>query len=250
MSIRLVFHSFALLFRNFAYALRVSAGPLILAFLLGVAVFSVSGLSPQLIEMAFYTGRVPPTAILAILFIGVVMLFTFAWIAVAWHRFVLLEEYPGLIPAVTDRPIWPYVWRTLGLGVLLFVIILFLSVILGIVVPLMPSAALGLVAFLIGTVVTYVWLRSALILPAVAVGEDLTLRDAWTASAPQARAISGAAAILVALNLLVGLVQSAIVSPGPVGIGISLAVTWVTLMVGTSILTTLYGHLIQNRPLP
>mgnify|MGYP001556632023 CR=1 FL=1 len=250
MSARLVLHSFRLLFRNFAEALKVSVAPLILAVLLGVAAFSVSGVTPAMIAMASFTGRMPPNGLLAILFIGMVMLFTFSWIAVAWHRFVLLEEYPGYVPAVTDRPIWPYVWRTLGLGLLMFMVMTFLSIIVGMILPMTGEGGLGVAAMLVGTALTYFWLRSALILPAVAVGEDLKLRDAWSVSASQSRAIFGVALILVGLNLMASVVQQAVVPPGAVAVIISLAVGWITLMVGASILTTLYGHLVQNRPLP
>jgi hypothetical protein len=250
MSARLVLHSFRLLFRNFAQALRVSVAPLILATLLSIAAFTVSGVTPAMIAMASFTGRLPPNGLLAILFIGVVMLFTFSWIAVAWHRFVLLEEYPGFVPPVTDRPIWPYVWRTLGLGLLIFMVMTFLSIIVGMILPLTGQGAVGAVAMIIGTVLTYVWLRSALILPAVAVGEELKLRDAWSVSARGSRAIFGVSLILVGLNLMVGIGQQTLVPPGAFAVIVSLVVGWITLMVGTSILTTLYGYLVQNRPLP
>lgn len=237
------------MFRNFTEALKVSVAPLIFAILLGIAAFSVSGVTPAMIAMASFTGRLPPNGLLAILFIGVVMLFTFSWIAVAWHRFVLLEEYPGYVPAVTDRPIWPYVWRTLGLGLLMFMVMTFLSIIVGMILPLTGEGAVGVVALFIGTALTYFWLRSALILPAIAVGEELKLRDAWTVSGPSSGAIFGVALILVGLNLMVGMVQQTLIPSGAVAVIVSLAVGWMTLMLGSSILTTLYGHLVQNRPL-
>lgn len=249
MSARLVLHSLRLLFRNFGSALKVSVAPLIFAILLGIAAFSVSGVTMEMIAMASFTGRLPPNGLLAILFIGVVMMFTFSWIAVAWHRFVLLEEYPGYIPAVTDRPIWPYVWRTLGLSLLMFMVMTFLSVIVGMVLPLTGQGAVGVVAMFIGTALTYVWLRSALILPAVAVGDELKLRDAWSVSGPRSGSILGVALILVGLNLMVGMGQQMLIPPGAIAVIVSLAVGWLTLMLGTSILTTLYGHLVQNRPL-
>lgn len=250
MSVRLLLHSFRLLFGNLSDALKVSVAPIMIAGLLGIAAFSVSGVTPEMIAMASVTGQLPPNGLLAILFMAVVMLFTFSWIAVAWHRFVLLEEYPGYVPAVTDRPIWPYVWRMLGLGLLLFVLATMLSVVMSIALSIAGEAAIGIAAFLIGTVMTYVWLRTALILPATAVGEELKLRDAWSASAPGGRDILGVASILVGLNVMVGLVQQAVIPPGALSLVVGLVVSWITLMVGTSILTTLYGYLVQNRPLP
>lgn len=250
MSARLVLHSFKLLFGNFVDALKVSAAPLALAILLGIAAFSVSGVTPGMLAMASLSGSMPLNGLLAILFIGVVMIFTFSWIAVAWHRFVLLEEYPGFIPPVSDRPIWLYVWKTLGISLLLFMVMTFLSIVGGMILPLIGEGALGVFAFAVGVVLTYVWLRSALILPAVAVGEELKLRDAWAVSSTRSRDIAGVGLILVGLNMLAGIGQQSLVPPGFAGVVVSLVAGWATLMVSTSILTTLYGHLVQNRPLP
>lgn len=247
---RLVFHSFQLLFRNLSDALKVSVFPIVLGTLLSIAAFSVSGVTPEMIVMASLTGALPPSALLAVIFVLVVMLFSFSWIAVAWHRFVLLEEYPGYVPAVTDRPIWAYVLRTLGLALLLLLAMAVISMVLGMVLPALTGAALQLVSFVLAIVMTYIWLRSALVLPAVAVGEELKLREAWAASDPMSGPIFGTAAILVGLNALVGIAQTVILPPGILGTVVSVAVAWVTLMVGTSILTTLYGHIVQNRPLP
>ena len=40
-------------------------------------------------------------------------MFTFGWIAVTWHRYILLEEYPGVVPSISDRPIGTYIARML-----------------------------------------------------------------------------------------------------------------------------------------
>ena len=135
MGARLVIHSFQLLIRNFADALKVSVFPIVVGVLLGIAAFSVSGITPEVIMMASVTGSLPPGGLLALLFVLIMMLFVFSWIAVGWHRFVLLEEYPGYVPAVTDRPIWPYVLRTMGLALLLLLVMAVLSGVLGMVLP-------------------------------------------------------------------------------------------------------------------
>ena len=79
---RLVFHSFQLLFRNLSDALKVSVFPIVLGTLLSIAAFSVSGVTPEMIVMASLTGALPPSALLAVIFVLVVMLFSFSWIAV------------------------------------------------------------------------------------------------------------------------------------------------------------------------
>ena len=250
MGARLVIHSFQLLIRNFADALKVSVFPIVVGVLLGIAAFSVSGITPEVIMMASVTGSLPPGGLLALLFVLIMMLFVFSWIAVGWHRFVLLEEYPGYVPAVTGRPIWPYVLRTMGLALLLLLVMAVLSGVLGMVLPVVQGAALHLVSGLLAIVMTYIWLRVALVLPAIAVEQPMRLREAWSASEVLSGPIFGASAILVALNFVVGLAQTYYLPSGFLGQVIGISVTWVTLMVGTSILTTLYGHIVQNRPLP
>ena len=68
MGARLVIHSFQLLIRNFADALKVSVFPIVVGVLLGIAAFSVSGITPEVIMMASVTGSLPPGGLLALLF--------------------------------------------------------------------------------------------------------------------------------------------------------------------------------------
>jgi hypothetical protein len=52
----------------------------------------------------------------------------------------------------------------------------------------------------------------------------------------------------VGLNVGVAVITGAIFQ-GPVGVFVDIIVNWTTLMVGTSILTTLYGVVVEKRTL-
>jgi len=112
------------------------------------------------------------------------------------------------------------------------------------------STSAYLVLFVAGSVMSFLWLRLAVSLPAVAIGKTMGIKEAWGATAPLAMAIFGVAVILVAFNLLVGAAMGQIFASGSyVGLVVNLLVQWFTLMVGVSILTTIYGHVVEGRDL-
>lgn len=247
---RIVRHSFILLSRNFGDALRVSIGPLLIGGALMYVALSVMGTSPQSILSSDDAGA----AALVVLFALLIGLFVLSWIAVAWHRFILKEEYPGLIPTLNSAHVLPYIGRSIVLALLMTVILLPVAAVAGVVLSalgLINSALAGLViGFAMGLFFTFVWLRVALVLPATAINEPISIREAWTLSNPASSDILSASVILVGLNIVVGAVLEIFFGPTLIGFIVNLGVSWVTLMIGTSVLTTLYGHLVQGRPLP
>jgi hypothetical protein len=251
---RIVRHSFILLSRNFSDALRVSIGPLLIGGALIYVALSVMGTSPQSILLSPQSSDDAGAAALVVLFALLIGLFVLSWIAVAWHRFILKEEYPGLIPTLNSAHILPYIGRSIVLALLMTVILLPVAAVAGVVLSalgLINSALAGLViGFAMGLFFTFVWLRVALVLPATAINEPISIREAWTLSNPASSDILSASVILVGLNIVVGAVLEIFFGPTLMGFIVNLGVSWVTLMIGTSVLTTLYGHLVQGRPLP
>jgi hypothetical protein len=125
---------------------------------------------------------------------GTAMILAFAriivgiWVAVAWHRYILLEEEPGaLLPAWNGAAIWAYFKAGLMVGLILLVVLLPLMTVAGfLLVPLAgPSAAsppllLGLIGFLVAFLpAIFIFYRLSPALPAAAIGRPLTLREAW-----------------------------------------------------------------------
>lgn len=251
---RIVRHSFILLSRNFSDALRVSIGPLLIGGALIYVALSVMGTSPQSILLSPQSSDDAGAAALVVLFALLIGLFVLSWIAVAWHRFILKEEYPGLIPTLNSAHVLPYIGRSIVLALLMTVILLPVAAVAGVVLSalgLINSALAGLViGFAMGLFFTFVWLRVALVLPATAINEPISIREAWTLSNPASSDILSASVILVGLNIVVGAVLEIFFGPTLMGFIVNLGVSWVTLMIGTSVLTTLYGHLVQGRPLP
>lgn len=251
---KIVAHSLALLFRNFADALKVSVVPLVLAIFLGWLAFRVAGTSPQMIAFGLVMGRISSETALAVSLVMIVFLFASSWIAVAWHRFILLEEYPGLIPPVHGSRIAAYAGRSLVLALLLLVVIFPVTAVAG---QLMLLSGLGgiwlaqlVLSYGLAVFFTFVWLRIAIVLPATAVGRAYSLSQGWNDGARLSNEILNAAVIVVALNMvatsILGLLPLGLIA----GLVAQVAVTWITMMAGSSLLTTLYGHLAEGRRLP
>ncbi|MEO1640779.1 MAG: hypothetical protein AAFU41_16175 [Pseudomonadota bacterium] len=259
MAFRIIRHAFSMIFGNFGQALRVSIGPYILLIMLIVAVIMVVG--PSMTEAfpepdAFMA---PPefslTLFLALAIALVAFLFVFAWVAVSWHRFILLEEYSGILPAIGDRPIWPYVGRSMLYALVIFLVAIPLFLIVGLIATPFTMSGTGIGAALIVFVIAaailgYVWFRIALALPAVAVGQPITMGQAWAASSAMKGTIFGVSLLLMGINGLAGVLTEIVSGLAPViGVVLEIFVQWLTLMLGVSILTTLYGHLIEKRTL-
>lgn len=260
---QIVLHSFRLVFSNLSDALKVSIGPYAIGLVLAVIVLGMAGvplsellsqgseaLAPSVEQMAEGAAGRAFAALIAAL----ILLFVSSWVAVAWHRFVLLEEYPGMLPALAGRPVGSYIGKAIKLALVLVLVAIPLGLIVGLVMaPFVNGSQTAfvvmglLVAILFGAVLTMISIRLGLILPAVSLNRQMTLKESWAATRPVAGAIMSAVLILVVLNVvasgIVGLILGGTVLFGIV----DLIVSWVSLMVGLSILTTVYGHVIEGR---
>jgi hypothetical protein len=248
---QIVRHSFMLLFGNLGDALKVSVGPVLCVVVFGFLTILIIGGSADQMVFDLTTGTIAAPLALGLLMLVLAVVLASAWIAVAWHRFILLAEYPGLMPAIADRPIMTYAVRSFLLGLVMILALVPAVIATGILAqvfgPDIP-AVMFLLGFALGVYFSFFWLRIAIILPAIAIGKTMTLSQAWAATSPLSSAILGASAILVALNFGVSGIVGAL-SGGVIAIIIEIAVNWVTLMIGTSILTTIYGNAVEGRPL-
>lgn len=257
-SVQIFTHSVRQVSGNLGPALRISG----LLFLMQFALIFVLGaqvvFSPDGGQAMMNTGTYPWGRVVLYFLLST---FTGLWIAVAWHRFVLREEYIGaVIPTWQGGRLWAYFLKTLliilatfAMGLIVgFLAGLFGALLLrGLVHTRAASVAVGfvfvLLAGLMGLFVTY---RLSPALPAAALGEPLSLRDAW-------RKTSGKGGTILALALI-SVVVSVTLAKGPIYLfglhGLPAMVwiavmQWTNLMVGVSIVTTLYGHYVEGRPL-
>ncbi len=263
MAFQIIRHAFAMIFNNFGQALRVSIGPYLLLVIAAVVVFGTVSSFEQLSDIA--SGNLPPEQLAAAggsivfgtLVLLILLVFVAAWVAVSWHRFILLEEYSGIIPAISGRPIWPYIGRSFVYGLVIGVFALILGFVVGLVTAVLfaisPSlgsiGAMGL-GLMLGVVLSLLWFRIGVGLPAVAVGKPITMGEALAATAKINGTILGIGVTIVVVSMIAGVaVQGLYGISAILGFAVDLFVQWLTLMVGVSILTTLYGHVIEGRPL-
>lgn len=247
--VRLFVHAVRMVLGNPAVTLRIGGVLLVVQLLLSLTA-GRSSFQPMVGAGSFSaTGFV----------LGVLQIVFSLWVAVAWHRYILLEEMPGdYAPRWNASANWDY----LKAGIILFLIILAAivpMVILGsfVLFPLFavnpenPSMlAIGLAMMVFYLPAAYIGYRLSPVLPSAAVGRQMTIRDAWQATAP-----GGAGFVVLAVvSLMAGWVLH---MPGPflaggvlfLGLIWSAFAQWLTLIVGASVLTTIHGHFVEGRDL-
>jgi hypothetical protein len=191
--------------------------------------------------------------------IGMVIVFLVAiltgfWIAVGWHRFVLLGETSPLVPTFQGDRIWAYFLRSLGYGLILLLVGVVWGGVVGFLVGSLFStsvvAALTLLAILVYLPLLVIGFRLSCDLPAAALGADMPFFSGWKATAGQSGDIAMLALIIVGSVVVIELIGSYVLGPYAIlSFAWSIVTGWVAMMVGVSILTTLYGHYIEKRAL-
>lgn len=248
--IDIIRHGIDMLLRNLSQALRISAGPFVLLFLatlvLAAVGFGPADVNPETGEITGSIGGATLGGLVGLL-LG---LLVFSWVAVAWHRYVLLEETPpGLLPAFRSELVWPY----LGRSVLIALILIVAAIPLGLVMGLVFAAGQSIIATVIVGLVLWIvlgWLgmRLSLVLPARAVDKPITFGESWAATAPASGPIALVVVVLGVLNVVLGLLFAQI-GANILGTLLGLLLQWFTALLGLSVLTTLYGSLVERRPL-
>ena len=230
-------------------ALRVSALPL--ALLVGL-VLLLAGASAGVAAGPAEEAAEPTLAV----FIPVVVAFSVlawalvSWIAVRWHRYVLLEEGSGWVPPWDAGLVGRYMLRVFVIG-----LIVALGALLAITVPLALAATdagilLLLVPLVIQVAAVWVTLRLSVSLPAVALGERMSLGAAWASTRPAAGAIAILGVLLLALGIAASLLAAALGAVSPMLATVaSLAGNWTVSLLSVGVLTVLYGHLVEGREL-
>lgn len=237
-------HSVKQVFGNLGAAVRVSG-----------VLFLVQAITTLFLERnAMMTeghgpAALPSGGLLLMIALIVLMVTTSLWIAVAWHRYILRVEVPSsILPAFHGKRLLAY----LGYSVLIGIVLIVPTILLGMIAGFVAQAGLG--AAILGALIVLVpmiliTLRLCSALPAAALGEPLGLRGAWDAT-------RGATPDFLVLALIAAVASFAIDLPMflfsgamPLAVGWTLISLWIKTMVGASILTTIYGHYVEHRPL-
>ncbi len=245
-------HSVRMVFGNFRQALQIALVPVAISYALVVAFSFNLGISLETFTSEeWLTQRMsePGGFTLALFGLWFVQLLLMLWVIVAWHRFVLLEEYPnGWIPPVYPDRILSYI----GHGLLLFVLGVVLGIPLGIVAVIFGflSEVLVLVTLIIGVIALLICLyRVFVILPAAAIGRPIKLSEAWASTKNANGQLVLLLLITTVAQLVFNLGSLPLLAIPVVGYLVSYAVNLVLYLINVSVLTTMYGVFIEKREL-
>ncbi|MDU8910891.1 hypothetical protein [Aestuariicoccus sp. MJ-SS9] len=240
-------HSVRLVLNNLGAALRVS----LVLYLVQVAnqlyVFANPPVMTDLgggMEMPM----MDPGAMVVNLILGLLAVVASLWIAVAWHRFVLAEEYPtGWLPQWHGSYMMAYLGRSILIALMVVLAVIVASVPAGLIAaglaPLGAAVSLGIVGL-----AAYVFFRLGVMLPAAALGRKLTLGEAWDATKGESGTILTLALIVIGASVVIQLPSWLNGDPTSViNLIYGLVVSWFATVIGISVLTTLYGHFVEGR---
>lgn len=240
-------HSVRLVFTNIDAALKISLVPYAisaLAFLFfGLPALAVleAGTPQAMMEASagVWLGQI------AYLVISIIVAL---WIAVAWHRYVLLEEYPtSWVPQFHGRPMVEYFKNGFLIGVLIVALVLVAGMAIGLLTAWMGPMGLAITGLAVTAIASYVFYRLCPVLPAAAVGKPMRFGEAWDATSGAAATIAVLVGLVVVASYVMQLPATFGGANSPFGIAYSLIVNWLSMLIGVSVLTTFYGHFIEGR---
>lgn len=233
-------HAVLQVFGNFKMALRLTA-PLYAIQSLVVYDFQ-RRFGAELTELSVQTQGFWFSWFVVIAVTGIVGL----WIAVVWHRFILIEETDvRMVPKFRLDRILAY----FGVGLMLaFLLMVPFAMVLGLAMRWISNPLTALIVVLVPLVL--VFYRLSPVLPAAALGEGLKMKDAWESTKSGTGAIFTLALIFTVLGAISSVLIPSLFLTNPTLTQIILPVfDWLYLLIGVSILTTIYGHYVEGREL-
>lgn len=194
----------------------------------------------------------------AIALVVAVLMLPFVWTAVNWHRYVLLNEPQPIFPNLPLNALIRYIVTGILIGLLIVVpgivavaIVQALAQMLG-VGGMIFTLAFGLALMLAILVIS---LRLSTAFPGAAIGTPNPIATAWRETAGYNRTFLLLSILMILLQLPVNLLEYIPIgptTPAIVSIFLSLltiVVLWIYMFISLSVLTTLYGHFVEKRPL-
>lgn len=236
-------HSVSMVLRNFQQVLQIFLLPSLLALALIFAAAMLLGVS---LDDAAAPEGMQPGGFLLFPILVVILVLVMSWTVVAWHRFVLLEEYPtGWIPPFRVDRIIAYIGRSM----LLMLAVLALA--LPLLAVMMATAAVPSLMFVavgVGTAILYtIGLRLAVTLPAAATAKALNFSQALQETRGASWPIIAIVLCTMALAFLLGVID-AIFTNIPALYFLWAIPTQIFLSVlNVSVITTLYGYYVEKR---
>jgi uncharacterized membrane protein YeaQ/YmgE (transglycosylase-associated protein family) len=228
---------------------------LVLGCSLAIAVFA-----PEMVTLMQVAPDVPtppaPQTALGFLVFGVIGLMGYALMAILWHRHVLLngaERPENLRP--DSRIFFIYIWRAIVVGFAQMLAAIPITLLIGVlgssIIQNNPTGPLATLLGLIGGIV-FLWIamRLSVVLPSAAIGRPMSMRESWHTTKPATAALWGVAVLLSGLNMCVYMISATLLpETGTAPMLVQTVIYIFEGLVFVSILTTLYGHLVEGRSL-
>gem|GEM_PF-2693784 len=181
-------------------------------------------------------------------------LIVYIWIIVGWHRFILLGEIPrGYLPNWHGARNMSYFVKALLIALLMVLPILLYATLMGLLfgpegLHSSEPALSVLFTFIFSVAISYVSLRLSMVLPAVAIGNNMAFKESWRITESASLSMLNVSLVLSALYLIPMFLEqcfSGHLIPAVMAIIINSVVTFFSI----SILTTYYGMLVEAREL-
>jgi len=238
-------------YKIFAHSVRLVVGQWRQALMISLFLYVVSSLVSMFLLMQMMGNPVEGPSNWVLFLIGFVSAVVSIWIAVGWHRFILLDEVQGgFVPQFRGDRVWAYFWYTL-----LTIVVAVLIGVAGLIVFFGVSLITGSPWVMAGAVVilipfTVIIYRLSPLLPAAALGQETTVGHAWESTRGTTGEFMALAIISLVASFVIDLPTYMIIKL-PAGEILSwiweMVTGWLKLMVGVSILTTIYGHYVEGR---
>ncbi len=247
LAVQIILHSIRLILRNWRSLLQIFAVPL--------ALLIISAIVGQnyMREMMEQSRPASQISVGPVMLGNLAAVLAFLWAAVAWHRFVLLNERPAPLPPVRPMRILAYLGYTLLIALMLAALLFPAMFLVGAIASGSPlSARVILLVFL--TAASTLALRLAVALPGVAIGEPQPLQRALVATS----GTWGTLALIVIVGIVVENLLGTLLVQLALKLGSEGATTMAVIaglrdglgtMLSLSVLTTLHGYYVQGRSL-
>lgn len=241
MAFRILIHAFRMVFGNLGPAVRISV-PVIALSLFGAVMFPLDAAEAQ----------APADRILSAPFLLFLVLSLIAvlWVAVAWHRFCLTEEYPGaVLPAFHGDRMLAYFGWTLLVILIGAAVSIPAFVLIGLVTAAVQAPVVGAMLGLVWVaVLLWILQRVSMVLPAAALGTEAAIGKSWELTKPLSGTIFVVTVLFTLFSFVIGLIPVPIFAVSPLAGAIAnVAIQWLNMMIGLSILTTVYGICVEGR---
>ncbi len=246
MTWKILLHSYRMIANNLSVVFRIALMP----WLVVVSLIFMSNLVrfghfiPQPLDVQsaqdLGVGYVIGAFLVVAIFISV-----YLWVIVAWHRFILLAETPnGYFANWHGRQNFDYFVK----GILIMLILLIPMIAFVIVIAFFGVVYWFLLLPIFGVIFSFLYIRISLVLPAAALGVPMKIGESWAITKDASMTILRLAVLSVGLGIVMGLFDQLIGDQGIMTF-VALFLNAAIGLLSVSIITTLYGVLVEGREL-